>query len=71
MYELKGVDGEDVLFTGDSLFVGGGGAHFEGSDQHMRNNMRKVWLHCSPRARVFPGHEYHLRLIMIMIGTLD
>jgi hypothetical protein len=63
MYLLRGVGGHDALFTGDSLFVGGTGAHFEGTEQDMMNNMRKVWLECSPSTLIFPGHEYTVPML--------
>ena len=54
---------QDVLFTGDSLFIGGNGAQFEGTSSDMNNNMRKLWLHCSPEALIFPGHEYTVPIL--------
>lgn len=49
-----------MLFTGDSLFVGGVGAHFEGVPEDSSSNMRKLWLNCDPNTLIFPGHEYTL-----------
>lgn len=63
MFLLRGVEGRDVLFTGDSLFVGGVGAHFEGSAEDSEQNMRKVWLNCHPKTLIFAGHEYTLQCL--------
>eukprot|EP01043_Picozoa_sp_COSAG02_P057128 COSAG02_NODE_6886_length_3307_cov_13.456359_1_plen_766_part_10 len=63
MFLLPGVEGRDVLFTGDSLFVGGVGAHFEGSPEDSEHNMRKVWLNCGPNTLIFAGHEYTLQCL--------
>jgi hydroxyacylglutathione hydrolase len=63
MFLLRGHLGRDILFTGDSLFVGGVGAHFEGSQEDSSHNMRTVWLNCSPQALIFAGHEYTLECL--------
>lgn len=69
MFLLPGVEGRDVLFTGDSLFVGGVGAHFEGSAEDSAHNMRKVWLKCAPNTLIFAGHEYTLPFLRDRFGS--
>ena len=47
-----------ALFSGDTLFCGGCGAPFEGSQEQMSLSFVKIWLSCQPNTLVFPGHEY-------------
>lgn len=49
--------GDDLLFSGDTLFSGGCGKLFEGDAAQMRNSLEK--LRALPGAtRIFCGHEY-------------
>lgn len=51
---------EDVIFVGDTFFVGGCGRFFEGNASQMWNNvqmMRKL----PPSTKIFCGHEYTLK----------
>jgi len=46
-----------VVFTGDTLFVGGCGRFFEGSAQEMQTAMERL-LALPGDTLVYPGHEY-------------
>jgi len=46
------------FFGGDTLFCGGCGAAFEGSQADMNANFVKIWRLFPPHTLVFPGHEY-------------
>jgi len=50
--------GKKGLFTGDTLFSGGCGMHFEGNEIDMLRNFVSIQLKCSEDALLFPGHEY-------------
>ena len=56
--QLKGAQGsscEDAFFTGDTLFVGGCGAPFEGSAQNtMQSAFSRLWVEVGP-SHVFGG----------------
>lgn len=71
MFLLRGVEGRDVLFTGDSLFIGGVGAPFEGSAKDSELNMRKVWLNCHPKTLIFAGHEYTLECLQEQFRSMQ
>ena len=47
-----------ALFGGDTLFCGGCGAPFEGTENEMKRNFVKIWRSCPTNTLVFPGHEY-------------
>ncbi|KAI9882234.1 MAG: Molybdopterin synthase catalytic subunit [Watsoniomyces obsoletus] len=52
-------DGEDrVVFTGDTLFIGGCGRFFEGTAKDMFAALGGTLAHLPDDTRVFPGHEY-------------
>ncbi|RNF09088.1 hydroxyacylglutathione hydrolase [Trypanosoma rangeli] len=72
VYHPKSVGDGVALFTGDTLFVGGIGAFFEGDAALMCRAMRKVYdLHqgasdreaAEHRIFVFPGHEYTVNFL--------
>jgi hydroxyacylglutathione hydrolase len=48
---------DPVVFTGDTLFVGGCGRLFEGDPPMMHGSLSKLAA-LDPRTRVFAGHEY-------------
>ena len=48
-----------MLFSGDTLFVGGCGRFFEGSPLDMLTNMTRL-SHLPPQTKVYCGHEYTL-----------
>ena len=47
-----------IIFGGDTLFCGGCGAPFEGTQAEMNANFAKIWRLCDASTLVFPGHEY-------------
>lgn len=51
------------LFGGDTLFCGGCGAPFEGTQQEMSYNFGKIWRLCPLNTLVFPGHEYSTTIL--------
>jgi hydroxyacylglutathione hydrolase len=60
-YHAQTADGDQhVLFTGDTLFVGGCGRFFEGTAKQMEHNMMNVYAALPKQTLVYPGHEYTL-----------
>ncbi|KAK0264263.1 hypothetical protein B0A54_06231 [Friedmanniomyces endolithicus] len=52
-------DGEDrVVFTGDTLFIGGCGRFFEGTAEEMDTALNKTLGALPDDTKVYPGHEY-------------
>lgn len=52
-------DGDDkVVFTGDTLFVGGCGKFFEGTGEEMHKALNVTLGALPDDTRVYPGHEY-------------
>ncbi|KAJ9614827.1 Cytoplasmic glyoxalase II [Knufia peltigerae] len=49
---------ERVVFTGDTLFIGGCGKFFEGSGAQMNRALNEVLAALPDDTRVYPGHEY-------------
>ncbi|GJQ15941.1 hypothetical protein GpartN1_g7732.t1 [Galdieria partita] len=64
LYFIKERDATDstaILFSGDTLFVGGCGRFFEGSSEDMLQNIEQV-VHKFPRnTLMFCGHEYTVK----------
>mmetsp|Transcript_118212 Transcript_118212/g.271248 ORF Transcript_118212/g.271248 Transcript_118212/m.271248 type:complete len:433 (-) Transcript_118212:22-1320(-) len=60
-----------VLFTGDTLFLGGCGACFEGNNTQMLRNFARILRTCDPETLVFPGHEYTTMLAASNAGGLQ
>ena len=52
-----------IVFGGDTLFCGGCGAPFEGTQDEMSHNFAKIWRCCPGNALIFPGHEYSLAIL--------
>jgi len=48
---------KQCLFTGDTLFAGGCGALFEGTETEMLRNFFKIRQTCRKDCLLFPGHE--------------
>jgi hydroxyacylglutathione hydrolase len=48
----------NVIFTGDTMFLGGVGKFFEGSAAQMHENLYATFGGLPPATRFFPGHEY-------------
>lgn len=59
------IERQDALFTGDTLFSGGCGANFEGSELDMEHCFGTILETCEPSYKtwLFPGHEYTCMLI--------
>jgi len=52
-------DGEErVVFTGDTLFIGGCGRFFEGNAAEMHHALNEVLAALPDDTKVYPGHEY-------------
>lgn len=50
--------GEKVVFTGDTLFIGGCGRFFEGNAKEMNAALNEVLGALPGETKVYPGHEY-------------
>jgi len=49
---------EKVVFTGDTLFIGGCGRFFEGTAEEMHHALNGVLAKLPDDTKVYPGHEY-------------
>lgn len=49
---------QKVVFTGDTLFIGGCGRFFEGNAQEMNKALNEVLAALPDDTKVYPGHEY-------------
>jgi len=56
-----------VIFTGDTLFVGGCGRFFEGNASQMIYNMEEVYAKLDPSVFVYPGHEYTVSNLKVLL----
>lgn len=56
-YLVTNATDDPVVFTGDTLFIGGCGRLFEGDPPMMHRSLSKLAA-LDPRTRVFCGHEY-------------
>lgn len=59
-----------ALFSGDTLFVGGIGAFFEGTSKDMLSILDRIAETLPKETSVFPGHEYTVNFIKFS-QTLD
>lgn len=57
-YMVDSSTSERVVFTGDTLFIGGCGKFFEGNGAEMDTALNKVLASLPDDTKVFPGHEY-------------
>ncbi|OCT45162.1 putative hydroxyacylglutathione hydrolase [Cladophialophora carrionii] len=55
--EDKATD-DRVVFTGDTLFIGGCGKFFEGNGTEMNKALNEILAALPDDTKVFPGHEY-------------
>jgi hydroxyacylglutathione hydrolase len=71
VYHVFHPDAADAgaVFTGDTMFVGGIGAFFEGDAAQMVNAM-KIIGSLPPQTQVFPGHEYTMNFLDFA-GTIE
>ena len=49
---------ERVVFTGDTLFIGGCGKFFEGNGTEMNTALNEILASLPDDTKVYPGHEY-------------
>ncbi|RMZ87017.1 hypothetical protein DV736_g5754, partial [Chaetothyriales sp. CBS 134916] len=49
---------EHVVFTGDTLFIGGCGKFFEGTAEEMNTALNSILAALPDDTKVYPGHEY-------------
>ncbi|KAK5216474.1 Cytoplasmic glyoxalase II [Exophiala xenobiotica] len=49
---------ERVVFTGDTLFIGGCGKFFEGTGAEMHKALNEILAGLPDDTKVYPGHEY-------------
>ena len=54
-------DTERLVFTGDTLFLGGSGRFFEGTAEMMYSAMVEKLSGLPPDTKVYCGHEYSLQ----------
>jgi len=52
------VSDERVVFTGDTLFIGGCGKFFEGNGTEMNKALNEILAGLPDDTKVYPGHEY-------------
>eukprot|EP01069_Polyplicarium_translucidae_P002583 Polyplicarium_translucidae@DN2071_c0_g1_i1.p1 len=63
VYRLYSRDGCDCIFAGDTIFVGGSGGPFEGSNLEMVRNFWHIRRHVPETSLLFPGHEYTVDIL--------
>jgi hydroxyacylglutathione hydrolase len=61
---------ERVVFTGDTLFIGGCGKFFEGTPAQMHTALNEVLAKLPDDTKVFPGHEYTKSNVKFLV-TVD
>ncbi|KAI4204523.1 MAG: hypothetical protein LQ350_001073 [Teloschistes chrysophthalmus] len=65
-------DGEDrVVFTGDTLFIGGCGRFFEGTPAEMHTALNKTLASLPDDTKVYPGHEYTKQNVKFLTTVLQ
>jgi len=58
-----------VLFTGDTLFIGGCGRFFEGTGEDMYNALLKKISALPDRIRLYTGHEYTVNNLLFGLAV--
>eukprot|EP00755_Sulcionema_specki_P028275 Sspe_Gene.17269::Locus_6129_Transcript_1_1_Confidence_1.000_Length_2050::g.17269::m.17269/K01069/E3.1.2.6, gloB; hydroxyacylglutathione hydrolase len=71
IFLLRGENGCDALFSGDTFFSGGCGGFFEGDLNDMVYNHATVLEMCGRATMIFPGHEYTIGLLRNSTLALD
>ena len=61
---------EKVVFTGDTLFIGGCGRFFEGTAAEMNAALNEVLAALPDDTKVYPGHEYTKNNVKFLV-TVD
>ncbi|KAL9119957.1 MAG: hypothetical protein Q9187_003486 [Circinaria calcarea] len=65
-------DGDDrVVFTGDTLFIGGCGRFFEGTAAEMHTALNKTLAALPDDTKVYPGHEYTKQNVKFLTTVLQ
>ncbi|KAL8756965.1 MAG: hypothetical protein Q9199_002555 [Rusavskia elegans] len=65
-------DGEEkVVFTGDTLFIGGCGRFFEGTPAEMHTALNKTLAALPDDTKVYPGHEYTKQNVKFLTTVLQ
>ncbi|KAL9060413.1 MAG: hypothetical protein Q9206_001033 [Seirophora lacunosa] len=66
------VDGDEkVVFTGDTLFIGGCGRFFEGTPAEMHTALNKTLAGLPDDTKVYPGHEYTKQNVKFLTTVLQ
>ncbi|KAK4658074.1 Cytoplasmic glyoxalase II [Podospora pseudocomata] len=63
--------GDKVIFTGDTLFIGGCGRFFEGTGEEMHKALNVVLAGVGDDVRVYPGHEYTKSNVKFGVSVLQ
>ena len=58
---------EKVVFTGDTLFIGGCGRFFEGTPAEMNKALNEVLAGLPDDTKVYPGHEYTKQNVKFLV----
>ena len=61
---------EKVVFTGDTLFIGGCGRFFEGTPAEMHTALNEILAKLPDDTKVYPGHEYTKQNVKFLV-TVD
>ena len=62
---------ERVVFTGDTLFIGGCGRFFEGKPKEMHVALNEVLASLPDDTKVYPGHEYTKNNCKFAVSVTD
>lgn len=62
---------EKVVFTGDTLFIGGCGRFFEGTPAQMHTALNETLASLPDDTKVYPGHEYTKQNVKFLATVLD
>ena len=66
--EEKKREGDPVVFTGDTLFIGGCGRFFEGTPEQMDQALNVILSSLPDNTLVYCGHEYTVANLLFAIG---
>ncbi|KAL8770974.1 MAG: hypothetical protein Q9209_003393 [Squamulea sp. 1 TL-2023] len=62
---------EKVVFTGDTLFIGGCGRFFEGTPAEMHTALNQTLATLPDDTKVYPGHEYTKQNVKFLTTVLQ
>lgn len=62
---------EKVVFTGDTLFIGGCGRFFEGTPAEMHTALNETLAALPDDTKVYPGHEYTKQNVKFLTTVLQ